>query len=296
MQGQISRGRFAPSPTGLLHLGSLAAALASFLVVKQRGGAWLVRVEDLDPPREMAGMVEQQLKSLAGFGLVSDEPVIFQSQRSNYYDAALNTLIDRGKAFYCSCSRAQLAGQQGIHRHCIANNTRCIPSIRLKVDDCLISFTDRTVGLQRQNIGPDVGDFVLKRADGLYAYQLAVVVDDAAQSITQIVRGADLLDSTPRQIFLQQQLGYSEPEYAHIALVLDAAGNKLSKSQWSSSIDDEDRFNIFAMAYQHLGQDQRVLSRQQNMAQNLSRALESFQFERMKAPTAHGQPETPDVR
>ena len=293
---QTPRGRFAPSPTGPLHLGSLVAALASYLTVKQHDGSWLVRIEDLDPPREIAGMAEQQLKSLAGFGLLSDEPVIYQSQRSDYYDAALTILLDSGKAFYCSCTRTQLADQQGIHRQCIANNTRAIPSIRLKTEDCQIAFSDWIVGQQQQNIGLDVGDFVLKRADGLYAYQLAVVVDDAAQDISQIVRGADLLDSTPRQIFLQAQLGCTTPEYAHIKLVLDASGNKLSKSQWAASLAAEDRFEVFCSAYAHLGQDPRVLSRQQNMAWNLSQALKNFHFEKMQTPTTHEQPENPHAR
>lgn len=279
------RGRFAPSPTGPLHLGSLAAALASYLFAKSQHGQWLIRVEDLDPPREIAGMAAQQLATLAEFGLHSDEPIWLQSERSETYLAVLQRLLDEGKAFYCSCSRAQLSSSQGIHQHCLTAPNSARAAIRLKVNAQTIHFTDGLCGPQRQNLAAEVGDVVLKRADGYFAYQLAVVVDDAAQHINQVVRGADLLDSTPRQIFLQQQLGFETPNYAHIDLVRDNNGEKLSKSQWAASLDAEDRFNAFCAAYAHLGQNTAVLSRTFSMSENLQRAVQHFEVSQISTPT-----------
>ncbi|GAB3004149.1 glutamyl-Q tRNA(Asp) synthetase [Arenimonas maotaiensis] len=270
------RGRFAPSPTGPLHLGSLVAALGSYLMAKSHSGQWLIRVEDIDPPREIAGMARRQLDELARFGLESDEPVLYQSGRSMHYDAALARLLADGKAFYCSCTRTQLAAAGGIHRACVAPVDPRHAAIRLRVPDAEIGFDDLLYGRQMQRLDEAVGDVVLKRADGLYAYQLAVVVDDALQGITQVVRGADLLDSTPRQIFLQRQLGYPQPEYAHIPLVLDVGGHKLSKSHWAAALADEDRFEAFRAAWRHLGQDAAVLARGRPMAANLAAAVAHF--------------------
>jgi glutamyl-Q tRNA(Asp) synthetase len=285
------RGRFAPSPTGPLHLGSLVAALGSYLMTKSRGGQWLIRVEDIDPPREIAGMAERQRDELARFGLQSDEPVLYQSRRSTHYDAALARLLADGKAFYCSCSRTQLAAAGGIHRTCVAPVDRRHAAIRLRVPDAEIGFDDLLYGRQTQQLGESVGDVVLKRADGLYAYQLAVVVDDALQGITQVVRGADLLDSTPRQIVLQRQLGYLQPEYAHIPLVLDAGGQKLSKSHWAAALADEDRFEAFRAAWRHLGQDPAVLARGRPMAVNLATAVTHFDHAALAATvTARARP------
>lgn len=285
---QTPRGRFAPSPTGPLHAGSLAAALASYLVAKSQHGQWLIRIEDLDPPREIPGMADRQLDDLAGFGLLSDLPVIRQSSRSEAYEAALTQLLTQDKAFYCTCSRKQLQEQRGIHRRCVAPRRGRQGAIRLRVPDACIEFTDGLYGLQSQHIGVETGDVVLKRADGLYAYQLAVVVDDAAQGITQIVRGADLLDSTPRQIFLQRQLGLPTPEYLHVPLVLDAQGHKLGKSQWAAALDQTRRFEAFRAAYRHLGQDGDVLSGQADMAHNLSAALRHFDLDRLKRTRVRG--------
>lgn len=283
------RGRFAPSPTGPLHAGSLVAALASYLVAKNAGGQWLIRIEDLDPPREIPGMAERQLDDLAGFGLYSDLPVLWQSKRSDIYENALKQLLEQGKAFYCSCSRSQLQAQNGIHRHCVAQRQSGQQgAIRLRVPDACIDFIDGIYGLQRQNLAAEAGDVVLKRSDGLYAYQLAVVVDDALQGVTQIVRGADLLDSTPRQIFLQRQLGLPTPEYMHIPLVLDAQGHKLGKSQWAAALDQNDRFNALCAAYLHLGQDTQALNRQLSMTRNLSAALEHFNLDRLKRTRDRG--------
>ncbi|MFY8207570.1 MAG: tRNA glutamyl-Q(34) synthetase GluQRS [Arenimonas sp.] len=291
----LHRGRFAPSPTGPLHLGSLTAALASYLMVKSQRGQWLIRIEDIDPPREIAGIAEKQLRTLAGFGLLPDEPVLYQSKRSPFYLDALAKLLMEDKAFYCSCSRSQLAEQNGIHRRCVAATDPGRAAIRLRVDDRTIAFTDGVYGSQHQNLADAIGDFVLKRADGFFAYQLAVVVDDAEQGITQVVRGADLLSSTPRQIFLQQQLGLPTPAYWHIGLVQDPDGRKLSKSQWAADLDDEDRFTALCMAYRHLGQNDRVLQRSSGIASNLERALQHFEATRLPALTTPEPGGSPDA-
>ena len=291
----LHRGRFAPSPTGPLHLGSLTAALASYLMVKSQRGQWLIRIEDIDPPREIAGIAEKQLRTLAGFGLLPDEPVLYQSKRSPFYLDALAKLLMEDKAFYCSCSRSQLAEQNRIHRRCVAATDPGRAAIRLRVDDRTIAFTDGVYGSQNQNLADAIGDFVLKRADGFFAYQLAVVVDDAEQGITQVVRGADLLSSTPRQIFLQQQLGLQTPAYWHIGLVQDPDGRKLSKSQWAADLDDEDRFTALCTAYRHLGQNDRVLQRSSGIASNLERALQHFDATRLPALTTPEPGGSPDA-
>ncbi len=248
-------------------------------MAKSQAGQWIIRVEDLDPPREIVGMAEQQLRCLAAFGLVSDLPVVWQSARSALYDAALNTLFEQGKVFRCSCTRTQLLAQNGIHRACVAARNETHNAIRLCCTEQCIAFIDGMYGKQIQSIATDVGDVVLKRADGLYAYQLAVVVDDAEQGVTQIVRGEDLLSSTARQIFLQQQLGLPTPAYTHIPLVRDAQGQKLSKSQWAASLDNEDRFSALCAALRHLGQDTRLLSRQVSATRNLASALQQFSIQ-----------------
>ncbi len=240
-------------------------------------------------------MAEKQLQTLARFGLHSDEPVLYQSTRSSDYVAALAKLLMENKAFYCSCSRTQLAGQDGIHRQCVTTADPERAAIRLRVDDRTIEFTDGVYGRQQQNIADTIGDFVLKRADGYFAYQLAVVVDDADQGITQVVRGADLLTSTPRQIFLQQQLGVPTPSYYHIGLVRDSDGRKLSKSQWAADLDDEDRFTAFSAAYRHLGQDDRVLQRTFGAAANLERALQHFDASLLPVLTTPEPAGSPDA-
>lgn len=237
------RGRFAPSPTGPLHLGSALAALASWLDARAHGGQWLVRMEDLDPPREQPGADRLILDLLDAIGLRSDTAVLYQSHRSEVYAQAVAQLLDAGMAFECRCSRSDLAASEGLHRGPCresAANAGRTPAIRLRVPDVEIEFDDRIQGRQRQNLGREVGDFVLRRADGPYAYQLAVVVDDAAQQITDIVRGADLLDSTPRQIYLQQCLGLPTPRYAHLPVVLGADGQKLSKQNLAPALSPDE--------------------------------------------------------
>ncbi|MDY0021079.1 tRNA glutamyl-Q(34) synthetase GluQRS [Arenimonas caeni] len=251
------RGRFAPSPTGPLHFGSLVAALGSWLFARAAGGDWLVRIEDIDPPREVPGAAAAQLATLAAFGLVPDEPPVFQSTRGDLYAAALARLLAGGDAFECHCSRSDLEATGGIHRSCVAGRRRDTPAIRLRVPDGRLGFQDRIQGWFEQDLGREVGDVVLRRADGYWAYQLAVVVDDADQGITDVVRGADLLDSTPRQILLQQRLGLPTPAYAHLPLVLDAEGRKLGKSLAALPVDAADPLPALRAAWAFLGQDPR---------------------------------------
>jgi glutamyl-Q tRNA(Asp) synthetase len=249
------RGRFAPSPTGPLHFGSLVAALGSWLLARHAGGEWLVRVEDLDPPREVAGAAAGQLRALAGFGLESDGPVLWQSTRGEAHQAALDRLLASGRAFACHCSRAALAADGGVHRRCVPGARRADPAIRMRVDDgTRVAFDDAIQGRFEQDVAAEVGDFVLRRADGPWAYQLAVVVDDAAQGITDVVRGADLLDSTPRQVLLQRVLGLPTPRHAHLPLVLDGEGRKLSKSLAAIPVEATDPLPALHGAWIALGQ------------------------------------------
>jgi len=249
------RGRFAPSPTGDLHFGSLVAALGSWLRARALGGTWLVRIEDLDPPREVAGAAERILATLAAFGMRPDEPVLRQSERAPHYDAALALLLERGVAFRCACSRRQLEASAGLHlAACAGPDRETAHAWRARVPDLTIEFDDALVGRYRQGLRQEVGDFVLKRNDGLHAYQLAVVVDDAAQGISEIVRGADLLDSTPRQIWLQHRLGLPTPGYLHLPLVLDEQGRKLAKSLASQPVNAGDPLPALRAALGFLGQ------------------------------------------
>ncbi|WP_368565093.1 tRNA glutamyl-Q(34) synthetase GluQRS [Pseudoxanthomonas sp. UTMC 1351] len=271
------RGRFAPSPTGSLHFGSLLAAFGSWLLARRAGGEWWVRVEDLDPPREVPGAAESQLKTLAAFGLESDGPVLWQSQRHAAYQQALDELLTSGDAFVCHCSRSDLAATGGIHRQCVARRERSDPAIRLRVPDgTVVDFTDGLQGKVSQDVAVVVGDFVLKRADGYWAYQLAVVVDDAAQGVTDVVRGADLLDSTARQILLQRALGLHTPRYLHLPLILDAHGQKLSKSTAALPVDAKDPLPAIRLAWQALGQDIEALTTHQAIKPALAAALTNF--------------------
>ena len=244
-------GRFAPSPTGPLHAGSLIAALASYLDARAHGGLWLVRMEDLDPPREVAGSAQRILALLAACGLHADGEVMLQSRRHAAYQTAFESLGARGLTYPCTCTRKEIAdtvtnlrthdyGRELIYPGtCRAGLApgRGARAWRLRVPARTIDFEDVFQGRQVQDLGQAVGDFVLKRADGLWAYQLAVVVDDAAQGITHVVRGADLLDSTPRQTLLQQMLGVPTPVYAHVDVLTDGLGEKLSKQTGAAAIE-----------------------------------------------------------
>ena len=255
------RGRFAPSPTGPLHFGSLVAAVGSYVRARSLGGAWLVRVEDIDPPREVAGAGADILATLAAFGMVSDEPVVYQSARTAAYQRSLDALNAAEHVFPCWCSRQDLVATQGVHRGaCIAaRDPSRPPAWRLRVADVEVRFDDLLQGAQSQSLQRDVGDFVLRRVEGWFAYQLAVVVDDADARITEVVRGCDLLDSTPRQIYLQRLLGLPTPEYLHLPLVLDAAGAKLSKADHAQPVDKGDPVPALraALAFLGLGNDAR---------------------------------------
>lgn len=251
----ILRGRFAPSPTGDLHFGSLVAALGSWLHARSRGARWIVRMEDVDREREVAGAAASILHTLQAFGLVSDEPVLWQSARAADYAAALARLELGGHAYRCWCSRADLAACGGVHpATCIAPPSSRPPAWRVRVGNAHISFEDAIQGTFAQDLQREVGDFVVWRAQGYAAYQLAVVVDDAAQGITEVVRGADLMDSTPRQIFLQRLLGLPSPAYAHLPLALGADGRKLAKSEAALAIDARDPVPALRAALHFLGQ------------------------------------------
>ena len=295
-------GRFAPSPTGALHAGSLVAALASWLDARAHRGRWLVRIEDVDTPRCMAGCDQTILSQLAACGLLPDAPPVYQSQRGAFYQSALDQLTAQGLAFPCGCTRQDLAramqaSGHAIERHgelvypgtCrdglkgrsprswrfltegLKSNRLLAPVVRPQVAINVIAFDmpgttalspqgntelswhDRRIGTQTQNVGVEVGDFVLKRADGLWAYQLAVVVDDAAQGVTHIVRGEDLADNTARQILLQRALGFVLPAYLHTPLVLGFNGEKLSKQNGAQPLDTSQPVAALQQAGEVLG-------------------------------------------
>ena len=278
------RGRFAPSPTGPLHAGSLLAALGSWLLARAAGGEWLVRVEDLDPPREVPGAADAQLAALSAFGLLPDQPPVRQSARHALYHAALERLRASGAAFPCPCSRSELAAQHGIHRYCVATNPRPHPAWRLRVaDGATVAFDDGLQGRFEQDVAREVGDFVLLRADSCWAYQLAVVVDDAEQEITDVVRGNSLLDSAPRQILLQRTLGLPTPRYLHLPLVLDETGQKLSKSSAAQPVDPADTLPALRRAWAQLGQDPAPLRDAGTVDTVLRRALAHFDRTRLPA-------------
>ncbi|MBB4707484.1 tRNA glutamyl-Q(34) synthetase GluQRS [Xanthomonas arboricola] len=275
------RGRFAPSPTGPLHFGSLLAAFGSWLLARHAGGQWCVRIEDIDPPRAEPGASARQLRTLAAFGLHSDLPVLYQSGRHAQYDAAVTTLLEAGLAFECSCSRADLAGMGGIHHACVAP-LGARRAVRLRVPpQPPVGFDDALQGHVVQDVHAEVGDVVLRRADGYWAYQLAVVVDDAAQAITDVVRGADLLDSTPRQLLLQRALGLPQPRYLHLPLILDHTGRKLSKSHAAPALDDADPQPALHAAWAVLGQQPAALPRRAALDTLLQHAVQHFSPQRL---------------
>lgn len=257
-------GRFAPSPTGPLHFGSLIAAVASYCEARTHHGKWLLRIEDLDKPRETKGAANTILQQLEAFGFEWDDAVLYQSQRTSYYADALEILNNRHLIYPCTCTRKEIAdssssiGIDGViyPDTCLKNAIKVnVPAAwRIKTESHTISFNDSIQGKISQNLKQDIGDFILNRADGLFAYQLAVVVDDAAQDITHIVRGADLLDSTPRQIYLQQLLNYPTPQYAHVPVACNDAGEKLSKQTLASPLDTAKTAINLIQALNFLGQ------------------------------------------
>ncbi|WBY01559.1 tRNA glutamyl-Q(34) synthetase GluQRS [Ramlibacter tataouinensis] len=260
-------GRFAPSPTGPLHAGSLVAALASWLDARRHGGRWLVRIEDVDTPRCIAGADREILRQLAACGLQPDEPPVWQSARGGLYQAALDRLVAAGQAYPCACSRKEIeqalaaqgrprrrgeeAPYPGTCRQGLRG--RAARAWRLRVPDGTVHWTDRRLGPQQQDVAREVGDFVLRRADGLWAYQLAVVVDDADQAITHVVRGEDLADNTARQLVLQRALGLPHPAWLHTPLVRGADGEKLSKQNGAQPLDLADPLRALTDAAGMLG-------------------------------------------
>ncbi len=232
-------GRFAPSPTGCLHQGSLLTALASYLDARACAGRWLVRIEDIDPPREEAGASARILADLQAHALHWDGEVMYQSQRGEAYEAALARLKQQGLLYPCDCSRSKIKALGDVYPGlCRDRQPPPAPPVawRVRVPDARLGFDDALQGRFEQDMAREVGDFVLKRKEGLMAYQLAVVVDDAEQGVTHIVRGSDLLDSTPRQIYLQQQLGVAAIHYAHLPVLLNSEGQKLSKQNHAPSL------------------------------------------------------------
>ena len=276
------RGRFAPSPTGSLHFGSMVAALGSWLMARTTRGSWIVRIEDIDPPREVAGSDLEILATLAAFGMESDEPPIYQSRRTAMYAAAFARLQQAGSVYPCWCSRSDLAASDGRHpATCIApRDASREPAWRLRVPARVIAFDDAIQGRIEQDIAREIGDFVVLRADGWYAYQLAVVVDDAAQHITHVVRGADLVESTPRQILLQELLDLPRVRYAHLPLVLDSEGRKLSKQERAIAVDAADPLPALRAALAFLGQN---VPATRTVASMLARAVEAFDLRRIPA-------------
>jgi len=285
------RGRFAPSPTGPLHFGSLVAAVGSYLEAKSRGGQWLVRMEDLDPPREQPGAADAILRTLEACGLAWDGMPMYQSQRREAYRAALARLEAQGLVYPCACTRREIAdsilafaparvagsarnvllshasgtgfGGESRHDSALIYPGTCRTGLapgktpratRVRVDHDLVGFEDVLQGKVSQDLAAEIGDFVLLRADALYAYQLAVVVDDAEQGITDVVRGADLLDSTPRQIYLQRLLGLRTPRYLHLPAAVNAAGEKLSKQTRAAPVHERDPVPVLTQVMDFLGQ------------------------------------------
>ncbi len=282
------RGRFAPSPTGPLHFGSLVAAVGSYLDAKHHGGVWLVRMEDLDTPRCISGAADHILNTLAAFGLNSDEPVMYQSQRTAAYQTAFEQLKAAGYVYPCACTRREIADSAlhgidgpvypGTCRNGITEG-REARAWRVRTNNTPVEFDDALQGPISQRLESEIGDFVIRRADGLFAYQLAVVVDDAAQKITQVVRGADLLNSTPRQIHLQRLLGLPTPSYMHLPVAVNGLGEKLSKQTLAPAVE-ANAATLFE-ALQFLRQQPPAALRSASIEQLLTWAIENWQPEKL---------------
>lgn len=256
-------GRFAPSPTGPLHFGSLLAAIASYLDARSNNGRWLVRMEDLDPPREPAGAADKILRQLDQFGLHWDASVLYQSTRLEAYHAVLQQLQAEQHCYACTCTRPQVRAMGPVYNgHCRLHPapSHKRSAIRVKTDAFSVTVKDKVQGDYESNIACACGDFIIRRKDGLFAYQLAVVVDDEFQGISDIIRGYDLLDSTPRQIYLQHLLHYRTPAYGHVPVLTDARGDKLSKQSFATPIDAGEAMQLTFTALNLLGQSPPALS------------------------------------
>ena len=283
-------GRFAPSPTGPLHLGSLVAALASFLDARAAGGDWLLRIEDLDPPREPPGAADAILRQLEALGLEWDGAVLRQSARIAAYGEILAELRGRALCYDCDCSRAEVRAMGSVYDgRCRGRRDppRGSSAIRLRTAPGTFGLDDRIQGRFEQDLESEVGDFVIRRRDGLFAYQLAVVVDDAFQGVNQIVRGTDLLDSTPRQLYLQSLLGYPRPAYAHFPVLLNERGQKLSKQHFAAPVDASQPEALLRRALSHL--EHQPPAELSGPAEVLDWAIANWDI--LRIPARHGIPE-----
>lgn len=294
------RGRFAPSPTGPLHFGSLIAALGSYIEARRRGGKWFVRMEDLDKPREAPGAAEAILRTLEAYGFEWDGEVRFQSQRSAAYGEALDRLERRQAVFPCACTRREisdsalsLAGEPVYPGTCRGGLPpgRPVRAVRVRVNQVVIAFDDALQGRFEQNLAHEVGDFVARRGDGIFAYQLAVVVDDAEQEITDVVRGADLLASTPRQILLQRLLGYTTPRYLHLPVAVNRSGEKLSKQTLAAPLGITDGPAQLRRALRFLGQEAPAALTGAGIAELWAWAFENWRSDRIPRQRALAVPE-----
>jgi glutamyl-Q tRNA(Asp) synthetase len=280
------RGRFAPTPSGALHFGSLIAALGSYLDARAHAGEWHLRIEDVDPPRVAPGSADSILRTLDAFGFEWDGPVVYQSQNSEAYAAAIQRLIDAGRIYGCDCTRKLLKGTLRIGVDgpvypgtCLERSLQLNAALRFHVADSRITFDDLLAGRVGCNVAQECGDFVLRRADGVFTYQLAVTVDDAELGVSHIVRGADLLASTPRQIVLQHALGYPTPAYLHLPVALNTDGGKLSKQTLAAPLRDEEPLPSLLRAANFLGLD--LLNQVDSVAAFWQLAPHQWQQERL---------------
>ncbi|MBD3647558.1 MAG: tRNA glutamyl-Q(34) synthetase GluQRS [Pseudomonadales bacterium] len=278
-------GRFAPSPTGPLHFGSFVAALASFLDARHRDGTWLLRIEDLDPPRESPTAAKEISDQLKALGLLWDGDVLYQSSRLDAYQVAFDKLLETGHIYPCTCSRRDV---DPVYNGKCRNNVFDIDepfAVRFRIDDREVAIDDRVMGRCRWHLEQEIGDFIIKRKDGLFAYQLAVVIDDAYQQITDIVRGVDLLDSTPRQLALADSLDLPSVRYAHIPVIVDDRGEKLSKQAHAQAVDTRDAVSVLRAGLAALGQVPPPAS--SSLARTLDRAVANWDMNRV--------PDTPGI-
>jgi glutamyl-Q tRNA(Asp) synthetase len=284
------RGRFAPSPTGALHFGSLIAAVGSYLEAKSHNGEWLVRIENLDKPREIPTASHEIFRALEILGMEWDHEVIYQDQRIDSYENILTILNKRGLTYSCTCTRKEIADSSitgisgqiyaGTCRNNVQNKDRP-GAVRIKTDNNIVEFEDSLHGLISQRLESETGDFILRRSDGIYAYQLAVVADDATQGITNVVRGADLLDSTPRQIYLQKLLGYSTPTYMHLPVAVNNQGEKLSKQTKAALLDISNPVKQLVEAVNFLGQESPIELLGNNVSSFWKWAIENWHPEKI---------------
>ncbi len=289
------RGRFAPSPTGPLHFGSLVAAVGSYLQARSQQGEWLVRMEDLDPPREIPGAADMILQALEAYHLFWDSPVLYQSQRQDAYNNTLAQLAADQHSFPCSCSRKSIASASHLNDKQQTTGQTIYPgtcreglppgttarAIRVRAPQRIINFHDGLQGIIEAQLANTVGDFVVQRADGLTAYHLAVVVDDAFQGINEIVRGSDLLESTLPQLHLQDLLGFKQPKYIHLPIVTNSQGKKLSKQTFATAIDQENPGPSLAKALTFLGHTPEPSLAKANPAQLLEWAIENWDIDKI---------------